>query len=100
MIKVALSYFLKDFPQALAKISNPLRHWELPTYTKLNSSGFINGCKSVGIHCEADFIQTTSGRDEDDAPDFYNEFSSFYDPTVPQVTSKIDRFNGTDDLRG
>ena len=61
---------------------------------------FINGGKSVGIHCEADFIQTTSGRDEDDAPDFYNEFSSFYDPTVPQVTSKIDRFNGTDDLRG
>ena len=61
---------------------------------------FINGGKSVGIHCEADFIQTTSGRDEDDAPDFYNEFSSFYDPTVPQVTSKIDRFNGADDLRG
>ena len=61
---------------------------------------FINGGKSVGIHCEADVIHTTSGRDEDDAPDFYNEFSSFYDPTVPQVTSKIDRFNGTDDLRG
>ena len=61
---------------------------------------FINGGKSVGIHCEADFIQTTSGRDENDAPDFYDEFSSFYDPTVPQVTSKIDRFNGTDDLRG
>ena len=65
-----------------------------------NKELFINGGNAVGIHCEADFIQTTSGRDEDDAPDFYNEFSSFYDPTVPQVTSKIDRFNGTDDLRG
>ena len=65
-----------------------------------NKELFINGGNAVGIHCEADFIQTTSGRDEDDAPDFYNEFSSFYDPTVPQVTSKIDRFNGADDLRG
>ena len=65
-----------------------------------NKELFINGGNAVGIHCEADVIQTTSGRDEEDAPDFYNKFSSFYDPTVPQVTSKIDRFNGTDDLRG
>ena len=61
---------------------------------------FINGGNAVGIHCEADVIHTTSGRDENDAPDFYQDFSGFYDPTVPQVTSKIDRFNGADDLRG
>ena len=65
-----------------------------------NKELFINGGNAVGIHCEADVIQTTSGRDEEDAPDFYKYFSGFYDPTVPQVTSKIDRFNGTDDLRG
>ena len=65
-----------------------------------NKELFINGGNAGGIHCEADVIQPTSGRDEEDAPDFYDEFSSFYDPTVPQVTSKIDRFNGTDDLRG
>ena len=65
-----------------------------------NKELFINGGNAVGIHCEADVIQTTSGRDEEDAPDFYKDFSGFYDPTVPQVTSKIDRFNGADDLRG
>ena len=59
-----------------------------------------NSGNAVGIHCEADVIHTTSGRDEEDAPDFYKDFSGFYDPTVPQVTSKIDRFNGADDLRG
>ena len=65
-----------------------------------NKELFINGGNAVGIHCEADVIHTTSGRDEEDAPDFYKDFSGFYDPTVPQVTSKIDRFNGADDLRG
>ena len=51
-----------------------------------NKELFINGGNAVGIHCEADVIHTTSGRDEEDAPDFYKDFSGFYDPTVPQAT--------------
>jgi len=57
---------------------------------------FINGGNAVGIHCEGDFIQTTSGRDVDDAPDFYNKFSSFYDPDDESnfdTSAKILRFN-------
>ena len=57
---------------------------------------FINGGNAVGIHCETDVIQTTSGRDVDDAPDFYNKFSSFYDPDDESnfdTSAKILRFN-------
>tara|TARA_S200000501_G_scaffold344126_1_gene355645 strand:+ start:51 stop:710 length:660 start_codon:yes stop_codon:yes gene_type:complete len=57
---------------------------------------FVSGGNAVGIHCETDFIQTTSGRDVEDAPDFYNKFSSFYDPdddSNPDTSAKILRFN-------
>ena len=57
---------------------------------------FINGGNAVGIHCETDVIQTTSGRDLEDAPDFYNKFSSFYDPDDESnfdTSAKILRFN-------
>ena len=57
---------------------------------------FINGGNAVGIHCETDVIQTTSGRDVNDAPDFYNKFSSFYDPDDESnfdTSAKILRFN-------
>ena len=61
-----------------------------------NKELFINGGNAVGIHCETDFIQTTSGRDVEDAPDFYNKFSSFYDPDDESnfdTSAKILRFN-------
>jgi uncharacterized protein (DUF2345 family) len=50
---------------------------------------FVGGGGAVGIHCESDFIETTSGVDLDVAPDFFDELSGFYDQ-VP--ISKIDQF--------
>ena len=50
---------------------------------------FINGGNAVGIHCESDYIETTSGNDLDVAPDFFDELSGFYDQ-VP--ISRIDQF--------
>ena len=38
---------------------------------------FINGGNPVGIHCESDYIETTSGNDLDVAPDFFDELSGF-----------------------
>ena len=57
---------------------------------------FINGGNAVGIHCESDYIETTSGNDLDVAPDFFNELSGFYDPddsSNPDTNAKILRFN-------
>ena len=50
---------------------------------------FVGGGAAVGIHCESDFIETTSGVDLDVAPDFFDELSGFYDQ-IP--ISKIDQF--------
>ena len=50
---------------------------------------FVGGGSAVGIHCEGDFIETTSGVDLDVAPDFFDELSGFYDG-VPMA--KIDSF--------
>ena len=50
---------------------------------------FVGGGAAVGIHCESDFIETTSGVDLDVAPDFFDELSGFYDG-VP--ISKIDQY--------
>ena len=50
---------------------------------------FVGGGGAVGIHCESDFIETTSGVDLDVAPDFFDELSGFYDQ-VP--ISKIDQY--------
>ena len=50
---------------------------------------FIGGGAAVGIHCESDYIETTSGNDLDVAPDFFDELSGFYDQ-VP--ISRIDQF--------
>ena len=55
-----------------------------------NKELFINGGTAVGIHCAGDFIETTSGVDDDVAPDFFKELSSFYDG-VP--IDKISKFN-------
>ena len=55
-----------------------------------NKELFINGGTAVGIHCEGDFIETTSGVDLDVAPEFFDELSSFYDG-VP--IDKISKFN-------
>ena len=49
----------------------------------------VGGGGAVGIHCESDFIETTSGVDLDVAPDFFDELSGFYDQ-VP--ISKIDQY--------
>ena len=50
---------------------------------------FVGGGGAVGIHCESDFIETTSGVDLDVAEDFFDELSGFYDQ-VP--ISKIDQY--------
>ena len=50
---------------------------------------FIGGGAAVGIHCESDYIETTSGNDLDVAPDFADELSGFYDQ-LP--ISRIDQF--------
>ncbi len=50
---------------------------------------FIGGGAAVGIHCESDYIETTSGNDLDVASDFYYELSGFYDQ-LP--ISRIDQF--------
>ena len=50
---------------------------------------FVGGGAAVGIHCESDFIETTSGVDLDVAPDFFDGLSGFYDG-VP--ISKIDQY--------
>ena len=50
---------------------------------------FIGGGAAVGIHCESDYIETTSGNDLDVAPDFFDELSGFYDQ-LP--ISKIDQY--------
>ena len=55
---------------------------------------FINGGGAVGIHCESEHIHTSSGLDEDSAPDFYYEISPFHEPS-PEV-SKIDTYNLND----
>ena len=52
---------------------------------------FVGGGSAVGIHCEGDFIETTSGVDENKAPDFYQELSGFHDE-VPPSLSRIDQF--------
>ena len=52
---------------------------------------FVGGGGAVGIHCEGDYIETTSGVDEDLAPDFYQELSGFHDE-VPPLLSRIDQF--------
>ena len=51
----------------------------------------VGGGGAVGIHCEGDYIETTSGVDEDLAPDFYQELSGFHDE-VPPLLSRIDQF--------
>ena len=50
---------------------------------------FVGGGGAVGIHCEGDFIETTSGVDLNVAPDFFDELSGFYDQ-LP--ISRIDQF--------
>ena len=50
---------------------------------------FVGAGGAVGIHCEGDFIETTSGVDLDVAPDFFDELSGFYDQ-IP--ISKIDQY--------
>jgi len=50
---------------------------------------FIGAGGAVGIHCEGDFIETTSGVDLDVAPDFFDELSGFYDQ---DPISKIDQY--------
>ena len=50
---------------------------------------FINGGGAVGIHCESEHIHTSSGLDEDSAPDFYQEITPFHD-------AKIESYNAND----
>ena len=50
---------------------------------------FINGGGAVGIHCESEHIHTSSGLDEDSAPDFYQEVTPFHD-------AKIESYNAND----
>ena len=57
---------------------------------------FLNGGGAVGIHCESDYIHTTSGEDETMMPDLYDKWSGFHDETVPML-SKIDAFNSNDE---
>jgi len=52
---------------------------------------FVGGGAAVGIHCESDFIETTSGVDLDVAPDFFDELSGFHDE-VPPLLSRIDQY--------
>ena len=52
---------------------------------------FIGGGAAVGIHCESDFIETTSGVDLDVAPDFFDELSGFYDLNDNGI-SKIEQY--------
>jgi len=50
----------------------------------------------LGYIVKVMYIETTSGRDVEDAPDFYNKFSSFYDPDDESnfdTSAKILRFN-------
>ena len=56
---------------------------------------FINGGGAVGIHCESEHIHTSSGLDEDSAPDFYQEVTPFHDESPPAL-SKIDSYNAND----
>ena len=44
---------------------------------------------AVGIHCEGDFIETTSGVDLDVTEDFFDQLSGFYDG---DPISKIDQY--------
>lgn len=58
---------------------------------------FINGGAAVGIHCEASFIETTSGVDLDIAPDFFDQLSSFYGGLpVDKITKFNDPSGGLD----
>lgn len=50
---------------------------------------FLNGGGAVGIHCESEHIHTSSGLDEDSAPDFYQEVTPFHD-------AKIESYNAND----
>ena len=52
---------------------------------------FVGGGGAVGIHCESDFIETTSGVDLDVAPDFFDELSGFHDLNDNGI-SKIDQY--------
>ena len=56
---------------------------------------FINGGGAVGIHCESEVIHTSSGIDEDMAPDFYQDITPFHDESPPAL-SKIDSYNQND----
>ena len=56
---------------------------------------FINGGGAVGIHCESEVIHTSSGLDEDMAPDFYQDITPFHDESLPAL-SKIDSYNQND----
>ena len=56
---------------------------------------FINGGGAVGIHCESEVIHTSSGIDEDMAPDFYQDITPFHDESPPAL-SKIDSYNAND----
>ena len=55
-----------------------------------NRELFINGGSAVGIHCESNSVDTTSGVDVDLAPDFFDQLSSFYGG---YPVDKITRFN-------
>jgi len=52
---------------------------------------FVGGGAAVGIHCEGDFIETTSGVDLDVAEDFFDELSGFHDLNDNGI-SKIDQY--------
>ena len=62
-----------------------------------NRELFINGGAAVGIHCESNSIDTTSGVDVDLAPDFFDELSSFYGGLpVDKITQFNDPSGGLD----